>query len=114
MRLYNQRNEVVFFAYDDQCKKTYEELNRNPGNYISTCKIPKDFLNDGNYKVLITIDDSFVTYFKADFLLSFDVEDSKDVNGSRGMWVLSNNGLWPPSVVRPKLKWDVKYSPFQD
>ncbi len=82
------------------------------GSYISICKILRDVLNDGNYKVHVTVSHPFATHFRGGFLLLLAVENSKDVNRSRGIWVLIIGGFWPLSVVRPIFDWEVKYSPL--
>ena len=44
---------------------------------------------------------------------SFDVNDSIDPNGARGIWTIGSDGKWPRlAVVRPKLEWDIKFHPF--
>ena len=109
--LWNQRHDCVLFAYDEQNKSSTETRERKPGKYISTCKIPGDFLNHGNYHVQVQVEDEIKTYFE-DELCFFDVSDSKDPEGARGCWTFGLGGKWPPTVVRPKLKWDKKYIPF--
>ncbi len=107
--LKNQRNESVFFAYDDQNKSSLEKRKRKPGRYISTCRIPRDFLNDGSFSVLVKFADEQVTYFQEDGC-SFDVIDSMDPQGARGLWTMGSQGKWPRVAVRPKIVWDIKYS----
>ena len=84
-------------------------------HYTSTCKIPGDFLNDGNYHVQVQVEDEIKTYFEKD-LCYFTVNDSKDPKGARGSTVViqDSHGNWPSSVVRPKLKWDEKYISFKN
>ena len=111
--LWNQRNENILIAYDEQNKSSTETRERKPGKYISTCKIPGDFLNHGNYHVQVQVEDEINTYFQEE-LCFFIVNDSKDPEGARGSTVLiqDSQGKWPPTVVRPKLKWDEKYISF--
>jgi lipopolysaccharide transport system ATP-binding protein len=109
--LENRRNETIFFSYDDQNKCSLDERRRKRGRYISTCKIPGDFLNDGRHSVIVKVVDSKKTYFQEE-ACSFDVDDSKDPEGARGLWTMGTRGRWPEAVVRPKLEWDVKYSAF--
>ena len=73
--LRNERNETVFFTYDDQNKLTLENRKRNPGRYISTCKIPRDFLNDNSFSVVVKGADGQATFFE-EAGCSFDVNDS--------------------------------------
>jgi lipopolysaccharide transport system ATP-binding protein len=109
--LINQRNETVFFTYDDQNKLTLNDRKRKPGQYVSTCKISQDFLNDGSYTVMVKGADEQTTFFE-EVGCSFDVSDSKDPQGAIGVWNIGSGGSWPRVVVRPKLEWDVKYNSF--
>ena len=103
--LRNDRNETVFFTYDDQNKLTLEERERKAGHYISTCKIPCDLMNDGSFRVIIKLADERKDFVEEEGC-SFDVHDTKDPEGARGFWVF---GRWPRGVVRPKLEWIINY-----
>ena len=110
--LKNQRNDSVFFSYDDQNKQLLEDRIRKPGRYVSTCRIPRDFLNDHSFYVLVKGMNEQTIFFEKTGC-SFDVNDSMDPEGARGLWTLGNSGKWPrPCVVRPKLDWDIKFNPF--
>jgi hypothetical protein len=110
--LRNERNETVFFTYDDQNKLTLEDRKRKQGRYISTCKIPRDFLNDNSFSVLVKGTDEQTSFFE-ETGCSFDVDESMDPNGSRGIWTIGTDGKWPRlAVVRPKLEWDIRFDPF--
>ena len=105
--LTNRRSEHVFFAYDDQNKQALKDRKRKTGRYVSTCEIPRDFLNDGSFSVLVKGGDEQTTFFEEKGC-SFDVDDLKDPKGARGVW----SWRWPRVVVRPKLEWDVRYNSF--
>ena len=109
--LKNHRNENVIFTYDDQNKLALKDRERKPGRYVSTCKIPQDFLNDGNYRVHVTIQNKEGILFDGQDCM-FDVNDSKDPEGARGSWTFGTQGKWPKVAVRPKLEWDIKYNSF--
>jgi lipopolysaccharide transport system ATP-binding protein len=102
--LVNQRNERVFYTFDDIEKRSWNERKKFPGKYVSRCKIPGDFLNDGTYSITVALSDNKV-YSQKDDAVSFQVDDVMDPNGSRGLYSYE----WVNSTVRPKLEWDVVY-----
>ena len=57
----------------------------------------------------IKLGDRANVYFEGEHLIAFTVEDLHDIEGSRGIWTFGTDGLWPPSVVRPKIKWSREY-----
>ena len=103
-------NGLTTMWHDDQNKQPLEDRKRKPGRYVSTCKIPRDFLNDNSFSLVVKGADEQTTFFE-EVGCSFDVSDSKDPQGSSGVWTF---GSWPRVVVRPKLEWDVKYNSFED
>lgn len=77
-----------------------------PGDYVATCEIPGNFLNEGTYFVGLAIS-SFepgldIHFFEAS-AISFNVKDSMEGNTGRHGYV---NVM--PGVVRPHLNWTVK------
>jgi lipopolysaccharide transport system ATP-binding protein len=108
--LNNKSEQNVIFTFD--CQHNGRLLSkREPGRYVSTCKIPGDLLNDGSYSVIVKVHDNVKTYFEGK-LNSFEVKDIKDPEGARGLWNLGAQGKYPETMIRPKLDWDVEYSPF--
>jgi len=108
--LRNHLNQEVFFSYDDQGKLSIDERVRRPGQYNSVCKIPGDLLNDGSYSVLVKLVDNNTTFCQEEGC-SFDINESMDPKGARGLW--TQTGRWPEVSVRPKLEWEIEYEPLQ-
>ena len=102
--LMNQRNERVFYTFDDIEKRSWDERRKLPGKYISRCKIPGDFLNDGTYSITVALTDNKV-YSQIDDAVLFQVDDVMDPRGARGLYY---EAKWISSTVRPVLKWDVQ------
>ena len=104
--LRNHLNQEVFFSYDDQGKLSIDEKLRKTGQYISICKIPGDLLNDGSYSVLVKLVDNNTTFCQEEGC-SFDIIESMDPKGARGLW--TQTGRWPEVSVRPKLEWIIEH-----
>ena len=100
-----ENDEFLLFSYDDLYKSS-EERNKKPGNYSSTCHIPKDFLNTGCYSFTVKLLDAVNVYNK-DQVFKITIYDSDDPEGARGYWEATK---WPEAAIRPKLKWSNKYS----
>jgi len=105
--LKNETEQPVIYSFDSQHNESLFKK-REPGKYVSTCKIPEDLLSDGSYSVTVKIEDG-VTYFEGR-LISFEVADSKDPRGARGLWSLDPQGKFPKVLIRPRLNWDVKFT----
>lgn len=90
---------AVVFAPKDVDSIT-GEMERMPGRYISTCTIPGDFLNYGQYFVTIGSDFPMIrTHFSLDRVLAFHIEPTGGVGGH-----IPDRR---PGVLRLDLPWDI-------
>ena len=107
--LCNENNVLVLFSYMGQNDSSFEAQEKTPGEYISTCKIPGDFLNHGSFYVIVGLEDDLGIYFQ-EKVCFFDISDSKNPEGARGYWFIDKiGGEWPPeAIVRPKLEWHIE------
>lgn len=100
LRLLTSDGEVVFTS-SDSSNPVWENKPRDPGDYISRCRIPGHFLNDGRYSITVSSDVPFSQiHFFEDNVLSFHVEQT----GGAG-------GRFPerwPGVVCPALQWQIE------
>jgi lipopolysaccharide transport system ATP-binding protein len=95
--LYNEQG-IMVFNHNTYLEPTWHARSRPKGLFRSTCFIPGDLMNDGEYKVslVVTSDQALAIYKHAD-LLAFTVLDATEM---RNAW----HGRWP-GAVRPNLKW---------
>jgi lipopolysaccharide transport system ATP-binding protein len=69
-----------------------------PGVYRTTCRIPADLLNQGQYRInLFLVKNEGVLLSRHDDLVSFEVQDVAEMRGS---WFRRWSG-----VVHPQLEW---------
>lgn len=106
--LMTNRGEFVFTSFDTDGLKQYEDFSvRQSGRYRSSCHIPADFLNGGQYTVTVIASTFRVKrYFREDGALTFNV----DSTGSPG-------AHWPesrPGPVRPWLDWQIEEISIDD
>ena len=83
-------------AEDEWAGKTFPE-----GVYRTTCTIPANFLNDGNYSISIYIvgESNYMELAKAN-ILSFTVRETGEMRGEfMGVWL---------GAIRPKLVWQTQ------
>jgi len=102
MYLNTMRGEYVFTAFDTDDAKQYEQFGaRQAGRYISRCKIPADFFNEGRYSLGVNASSFGVRrYFMDENALSFNV----DITGAPGT-------QWPEvrqGPIRPRLDWKIE------
>jgi lipopolysaccharide transport system ATP-binding protein len=74
-----------------------------PGEYISTCQIPANFLNDGTYFIglaMASVGEGIILHFFEKSALSMNVRDP--IEGTPGR---NGYGGPIPGVVRPLLSW---------
>ena len=72
------------------------------GLFRSVCRVYKNLLNDGTYRVLLlVVENQNTVIYRYDDILVFDVQDVPDL---RGAWY----GKWP-GVVRPILEWSTEF-----
>ena len=99
-RLVSSDGTVILTSAEssDNC---WGEHSREPGNYVSRCEIPGNFLNIGQYSITVSGDIPFVQeLFLVDNCLSFHVEQTG-----------SHSGRFPerwPGLICPRLEWEVK------
>jgi lipopolysaccharide transport system ATP-binding protein len=101
MYLNTMRGEYVFTAFDTDDAKQYEQFGARPaGRYVSCCKIPADFFNEGRYSLGVNASSFGVRrYFMDENALSFNV----DISGAPGtQWPEVRQGL-----IRPRLDWKI-------
>ncbi len=100
--LMTTHGEYVFTSFDTDDPALYESLRtRPPGQYVSRCQIPADFLNEGRYVIGVNASAFRVRrFFQDEQALTFTV----DASGAPGM-------QWPEArlgPVRPRLEWQVE------
>ena len=98
------RGEYVMASFDTDSTQLFEEHRvRPPGQYISRCSIPADFLNEGRYILGINASSYRIKrYFQEEQSLTFTV-DATDAPGAH----------WPElrlGPVRPRLNWQIEFS----
>jgi len=95
--LYNEHG-VMVFNQNTYLEPVWHGRPRPKGLFRSTCFIPGDLMNDGEYKVdLVVTSDQAISIYKHGELLCFTVLDATEM---RNAW----HGRWP-GAVRPNLKW---------
>jgi lipopolysaccharide transport system ATP-binding protein len=100
--LMSMRGEYVFTSFDTDDPGKFESLGtRKPGHYISRCKIPADYLNEGRYSLGMNASSFRVKrYFQDESALTFNI----DGIGAPGKhWPETRLGL-----TRPRLDWDIE------
>jgi lipopolysaccharide transport system ATP-binding protein len=100
--LMSTRGEYIFTSFDTDEAERFEKMSMRPdGRYISRCKIPADFLNEGRFVIGINASSYRVQrYFQDEKALTFTV----DAIGAPGM-------QWPEprmGAVRPRLDWQIE------
>ncbi|MBN1537182.1 MAG: ABC transporter ATP-binding protein [Anaerolineales bacterium] len=100
--LLNTHGDHIFTSFDTDDQTQYEQYGaRCAGRYISVCKIPEDFLNEGRYILGVNASVFRVRrFFQDEHALAFAV----DVTGAPGMqWLETRLGL-----MRPRLSWAIQ------
>lgn len=102
--LYNEEDVTVFIAHDRD--PTWQRKPRPMGRYVSTARIPGNFLAEGVMTVasLMMTEDPFRLHAHAPRVIGFRVDDSGDGDSARGDF----HGRWP-GVVRPLLEWRTQF-----
>ncbi len=95
------RGEMVFTTFDtDETEQFENHGSRPPGDYISRCEIPADFLNEGRYVLGVNASSFRIRrYFQDEQALTFNV-DATSAPGAH--WSEARMG-----VVRPRLSWQI-------
>ena len=105
--LSNNQN-TIFASLDNHItQKWSEQPNHEKGNFITTCKIPGNLLNDGIHDVNLScysppLNPDANPHFKILESISFQILDNFDLNSARGSFPYSWTTL---PTVRPKLLW---------
>ena len=105
---FNDEGVCAFITIEHD--ETWHRRPRPVGSYISTVRIPANFLAEGSLSVgsaVSTFDPSMVHFYEAD-AVAFQVIDSLDGNAARGDYTGNI-----PGVVRPLLEWTTRYSPSE-
>ena len=102
--LYNEEDATVFIAHDRD--PAWQRTPRPVGRYISTARIPGNFLSEGMMTVasLMMTETPFRIHAHAPRVIGFRVDDSGDGDSARGDF----HGRWP-GVVRPLLEWRTRF-----
>ncbi len=99
--LYNEQG-IMVFNHNTYLEPVWHGRSRAKGLYRSTCFVPGDLMNDGEYRVsLVVTSDQARAIYKHSDLLSFTVLDAPEM---RNAWY----GRWPGSV-RPNLRWQTEF-----
>ena len=99
--LSTSRGEPVLTSFDTDDLDAFRKREiRNSGRYVSRCRIPANFLNDGRYMLGVNASSFGVrSYFTDEFALSF-AADGTGAPGSQ--WSELRRG-----PVRPALQWEI-------
>lgn len=96
---------ITLFCSNDFTNKNWLKAKREAGKVVANCRIPGNFLAEGQVFVLValgTYNPNIVHCVEHD-AVSFQVVDRSEGDGVRGECTLEWAG-----VVRPMLKWDVE------
>jgi len=104
--LFNEEGVCVFIVNDQSPEWRHDT--RPQGRFISTVKIPGNFLAEGAIVVsaVVSTMDPVTVHFSEDDAVAFQVVDSLDGDSARGTFA----GAYP-GVVRPLLQWTTEYEP---
>jgi lipopolysaccharide transport system ATP-binding protein len=100
--LLTAHGEPIFTSFDTDNPQIYEDYTiRSAGRYLSRCRMPADFLNEGRYLIGLNASSYRVRrYFQENHAMSFTV----DGTGAPGkQWQETRLG-----PVRPRLAWEIK------
>ncbi len=100
---------ITLFASNDWNNKEWWNSKRKPGVVHATCEIPPNFLAEGHFSVLAAVgsyNPNIVHAIERD-AISLQVIDQTTGDGVRGV---AEGHVWP-GVIRPMLKWHIKFKP---
>jgi lipopolysaccharide transport system ATP-binding protein len=105
--LLNEEGLVIFTTLDQD--PLWRGRPRPAGKYVSSTRIPGNFLSEGMVFVEAANTTLYptVSQFSVRDAVAFQVIDSHDGDSARGDWVGNLDG-----IVRPILKWDTQYAPY--
>lgn len=100
--LISTRGEFVFTSFDVDDPEKYERYStREAGTYVSRCRVPADFLNEGRFVIGVNASTFRIKrFFHDEQALTFNV-DGTGAPGSQ--WSEARTGL-----IRPKLDWEIE------
>ena len=101
-------DEQVLFASNEFSALNWNEFHDGTGIIKATCKIPRNFLADGDYTVFVAVGNynPNMIHVRLDDALKFSVVESLDVLNSVKK---DTTGKWP-GLVRPNLEWKISKS----
>ncbi len=105
---YNERGWLIIVSVDDSTDSSLGNRQRSPGFYRSTCHIPADLLNNGQFSVQVALTDEMVIHTIQRDVVMFHVGDAMDSGGVRGNY----RSEWAPAAVRPRLQWSMERFPL--
>ena len=105
---YNERGWLIIVSADDSTDSSSRTRKRPAGFYRSTCHIPPDLLNNGQFSVQAALTDGMVIHTIQRDVVMFRVGDVMDPGGVRGNY----RSEWPPAAVRPRLQWTMERFPL--
>jgi lipopolysaccharide transport system ATP-binding protein len=96
---------IVLFSSADFNNLTWRQTKREKGLVCSRCRIPAQFLAEGQFSILAAVCtyNPNVVHAMEPNAIFFQGVDRSDGNGVRGEYA---GGSWP-GVVRPMLDWEV-------
>ena len=101
LSFWNDTDEIIFQSINNH-ESEYFGKPLPCGSYLTSCEIPKHFLNEGNYHVSLNIfGEAYRNPLLLKNLLYISIEDGKQVRGNYF------GGL--AGYVRPMLKWETTY-----
>jgi lipopolysaccharide transport system ATP-binding protein len=101
---FNEHGVCIFVSHDWSAE--WRRRPREVGEYVSTCRIPGNFLAEGNVfvKVAVSTYEPFEIHFVEPDAVSFNVIDSPEGDSARGDFT-----GFLPGVVRPVLEWETAF-----
>jgi len=98
---------VCLFSSCDFVNQGWWDKTRRPGVVTSSCRIPGNFLAEGNlsFHVAICSYDPYRVHDRVNFALNLQIVDRTTGEGARGY----HSGKWS-GVVRPLLDWSVDHT----
>ncbi|MCH2196641.1 ABC transporter ATP-binding protein [Kordia sp.] len=106
----NERGQRLFASNEFNAPDWLEYHDKtNKGIVTATCKIPRHFLAEGQFSLLVAVGNynPEIIHAVEDNLLSFEIFDDTTGDGVRGPYA----GKWP-GLMRPMLSWKIKKQPL--
>ena len=102
--LFTSEGLKIFTVIDHALLDTISK--RTTGIYVETVTIPKEYLNEGQFNLSISLIDLTNVENQMSYAncLSMKIIDDQLPIGVRSSWV----GAWPAGVLRPNLDWEIK------